>query len=44
MDREKEMTCVICEVGETEPGTTTVTLEKDGTITVIKNVPVDAKA
>ena len=41
MDKEKEMTCVICEVGETEPGTATVTLEKDGAIIVIKNVPAD---
>ena len=35
------MMCVICEIGETEPGMTTATFEKDGTIIVIKNVPAD---
>jgi YgiT-type zinc finger domain-containing protein len=35
------MTCVICEIGETEPGMATLTFEKDGTIIVIKNVPAD---
>ena len=33
------MTCVICKHGETEPGTVTVTLERDNTTLVIKGVP-----
>jgi YgiT-type zinc finger domain-containing protein len=35
------MKCITCRIGETEPGTTTVTLEQDGTIVVFKNVPAD---
>ena len=35
------MKCVICGVGETEPGTATITLEKDTTIIVFKQVPAD---
>jgi len=35
------MKCVICGVGETEPGTATITLEKDATIIVFKQVPAD---
>jgi YgiT-type zinc finger domain-containing protein len=42
LQKEKEtMKCVICKVGETRPGKGTVTLERDGTILVIKNVPAD---
>lgn len=33
------MKCVICKKGETKPGKATVTLERDGTILVIKGVP-----
>ncbi len=33
------MRCVICKHAETAPGTTTVTLERDGFTYVIKNVP-----
>ena len=33
------MKCVICKSGETAPGKVTVTLEDDGTIIVIKEVP-----
>ena len=33
------MTCLICKTGETNPGTTTVTLERDNTVVVIKDVP-----
>jgi YgiT-type zinc finger domain-containing protein len=33
------MECVICKNGRTSPGTTTVTLEKNGSIVVIKDVP-----
>jgi YgiT-type zinc finger domain-containing protein len=33
------MKCVICKHAETKPGTTTVTLERDGLTYVIKQVP-----
>ncbi len=33
------MKCVICRHGETGPGKVTVTLERDGTTLVIKEVP-----
>lgn len=33
------MKCVICKHGETRPGSVTVTLERDGTTLVFKNVP-----
>jgi len=33
------VTCLICNTGETNPGTTTVTLERDNTVVVIKDVP-----
>ena len=33
------MTCVICKRGETEPGVTTVTLERGGLTLVLKRVP-----
>ena len=33
------MKCVICRQVEIEPGTTTVTLERDGLTLVVKNVP-----
>lgn len=33
------MKCIICKQGEKEPGTTTVTLERDGMTLVIKGVP-----
>lgn len=35
------MKCTICKVGETRPGKATVTLERDGSTLVIKNVPAD---
>jgi YgiT-type zinc finger domain-containing protein len=38
------MKCVICKVGETQPGRATVTLERNGTTLVIKNVPADVRA
>ncbi len=42
LQKEKDtMKCVICKVGETRPGKGTVTLERDGTTLVIKNVPAD---
>lgn len=33
------MKCVICKNGETKPGKATVTLERQGTTLVIKDVP-----
>jgi YgiT-type zinc finger domain-containing protein len=36
---EEIMRCLICKSGSTEPGTTTVTLERNGLIMVIKGVP-----
>jgi len=33
------MKCVICKQGETQPGLTTVTLERNGLTLVVKNVP-----
>ncbi len=33
------MKCVICRNGEAHPGTVTVTLERDGSVLVVKRVP-----
>ena len=33
------MKCTICKQGETQAGTTTVTLERGRTVVIIKNVP-----
>lgn len=33
------MKCVICKHGETKPGTTTITLERDSLTLVVKAVP-----
>jgi YgiT-type zinc finger domain-containing protein len=33
------MKCVICKLGETQPGMTTVTLERNGLTLVVKSVP-----
>jgi YgiT-type zinc finger domain-containing protein len=33
------MKCIICKQAETQPGTTTVTLERDGLALVVKQVP-----
>jgi YgiT-type zinc finger domain-containing protein len=35
------MKCIICKQGETRPGTTTVTLTRDESTIVVKNVPAD---
>ncbi len=35
------MKCVICKQGETQPGTTTMTLERNSTTVVFKNVPAE---
>jgi YgiT-type zinc finger domain-containing protein len=36
---ETTMKCVICKQGETRSGTSTVTLERNGTTLVVKGVP-----
>jgi YgiT-type zinc finger domain-containing protein len=36
--------CVICKKGETQPGKTTVTLEREGMTLVFKSVPADVCA
>ena len=33
------MKCLICKQAETQPGSTTLTLERDGLTFVVKNVP-----
>lgn len=35
------MKCTICKTGQTNPGTTTVTLQRDNTVVVIRDVPAD---
>ncbi|WP_374111749.1 type II toxin-antitoxin system MqsA family antitoxin [Phormidium yuhuli] len=35
------MNCVICKHGHTVPGKTTVTLDRDGVIIILKNVPAE---
>lgn len=35
------MKCVMCKQGETQPGTTTMTLERDATTVVFKHVPAE---
>lgn len=35
------MKCVVCKHGETRPGRTTITLERNGGALVIRNVPAD---
>jgi YgiT-type zinc finger domain-containing protein len=35
------MQCVICKHGQTQPGTTTVTLHRDGSVVIFKEVPAD---
>lgn len=38
------MKCVICKQGETEPGHTTVTLERDQAVLVFRKVPAEVCA
>lgn len=38
------MKCTVCKTGETTPGTTTVTLERDGATVVFKEVPAEVCA
>jgi len=33
------MTCVLCKTGQTQPGTVTITLERNRTVVVFKDVP-----
>lgn len=35
------MKCTICKTGYTHPGTTTVTLQRDNTVVVIRDVPAE---
>lgn len=35
------MKCIMCKQGKTEPGTTTIMLERDTTTVVFKNVPAE---
>jgi YgiT-type zinc finger domain-containing protein len=35
------MKCTVCRNGETAPGTTTVTLEREGRVVVIRGVPAE---
>ena len=35
------MKCSLCKTGETHPGKTTVTLERDGSVVVIRDVPAE---
>lgn len=35
------MKCVICKTGQTHPGTTTVTLQRDESVVVIRDVPAE---
>ena len=35
------MKCITCKFGETQPGTTTMTLERDMTTVVFKHVPAE---
>jgi len=35
------MKCIICKNGETQPGKGTVTLQRDGTIVIVKEVPAE---
>ena len=35
------MKCVICKTGQTHPGTATVTLQRDNTVVIIRDVPAE---
>ena len=35
------MNCVICKTGHTHPGTATVTLQRDNSVVVIRDVPAE---
>ena len=40
-NKEEEMNCVICKEGATQKGQTSVTLEREGMLLIVKNVPAD---
>jgi YgiT-type zinc finger domain-containing protein len=40
-DQEEKMNCVICKEGHTKPGLTSITLEREGMILIVKGVPAD---
>lgn len=35
------MKCIVCKYGNTQPGTITATLDREGTVLVFKEVPAD---
>ena len=37
--KEEAMKCAVCKMGETRPGVTTVTLEREGAALVVRKVP-----
>jgi YgiT-type zinc finger domain-containing protein len=39
--KESVMKCTICKTGEAHPGTTTVTLQRDNSVVVIRDVPAE---
>ena len=41
LKRRNMMKCTICKTGETHPGTTTVTLQRDNSVVVIRDVPAE---
>jgi YgiT-type zinc finger domain-containing protein len=40
-EKERVMKCTICKTGQTHPGITTVTLQRDNTVVVIRDVPAE---
>jgi YgiT-type zinc finger domain-containing protein len=40
-DKETTMRCVICKQGETRPGLATVTLQREASTIIMKDVPAD---
>lgn len=39
--QEKAMKCIVCKQEDTQPGTTTLSIDKGETIVVIRNVPAE---
>jgi YgiT-type zinc finger domain-containing protein len=44
MKEATDMTCLICRQGDTQPGKTTVTLERGGMTMIFKDVPAEVCA
>jgi YgiT-type zinc finger domain-containing protein len=40
-EKENMMKCTICKTGQTHPGTTTVTLQRDNSVVIIRDVPAE---